>query len=751
MPKKIDYTKYSKEELINQIQELGKRKKYGLVWDEEREPEDVVLRCKNEIPVLKEVQSKAINNDPDNPTHILIEGDNYHALSVLNYTHQKAFDIIYIDPPYNTGAKDWKYNNHYVDVNDSYRHSKWLNMMNKRLVLAKNLLNPRTGVFVITIDEHEVQRTRLLVEQIFHSFYIQMITAVTNPKGVTQGRFSRVEEYIIYCFAPKAFVFDSDDNLLNPPDPSRKPRWKGLLRSGTNARRVDRKNMFYPVLIDEVNKRIVGTGESLPFESEPSIDKKIDGYSTAWPIRTDGSYGNWGVGYKTLRKLITNGYVSLGRYDEKRNTWGISYISEPNQKLIENGDIKIINHDKIKNVVEIEYATENNRTIKTVWHRSRHDAGAYGTDFINNILHSVGKFSFPKSIYSTKDAISAVSSENKAALILDFFAGSGTTLNAVNLLNAIDGGNRKCFLVTNNEVSAEDALELKRNGFKPGDKEWESRGICHAVTWPRTKYTLKGKRDDGSFLEGEYFTGRRVIKEKSRNFYHLQFLDHTCLNTQAKRKQLASLLNDITQDSLKNIIDYFIPDVDNGTSSILVNDSFTEEWINKLEDREDITSFYIITISPASFKIIKTKIEDMLGYIEIAEEKTLPLKNGFPCQLKYFKTAFVPANPTDRNKEKLTKQSVEMLCLKENTFESVIDADIIKIFKNNDHYTGILFDEQKIPKFKKQIKDFELPVSVYVFSLGDDDFAEEFSDIKDKVKICSIPAAILRVYKRIFR
>ena len=119
--------------------------------------------------------------------------------------------------------------------------------------------------------------------------------------------------------------------------------------------------------------------------------------------------------------------------------------------------------------------------------------------------------------------------------------------------------------------------------------------------------------------------------------------------------------------------------------------------------------------------------------------------------MKYFKTSFVPAKLTDSNKEKLTKQSVEMLCLKENTFESVLDLDNIKIFKNNDHYTGILFDEEEIQNFKEQIKDFDLPVSVYVFSLGDDNFAEEFSDIKDKVKVCSIPVAILRVYKRIFR
>ena len=204
MAKKSDYTTWTKEQCITAIESLMKRKKYGLVWDEEREPEKVVLQCKKKLPVLNAVESMQIMNSDDGPTHILIEGDNYHSLSVLNYTHENSFDVIYIDPPYNTGAKDWKYNNNYVDGNDAYRHSKWLAMINKRFILAKKLLKPETGVFIVTIDEHEVHRLRMLVEEIFTNYYIQMVTAVTNPKGVTQGRFSRVEEYIIDMVFPVA-------------------------------------------------------------------------------------------------------------------------------------------------------------------------------------------------------------------------------------------------------------------------------------------------------------------------------------------------------------------------------------------------------------------------------------------------------------------------------------------------------------------------------------------------------------------
>ena len=224
-------------------------------------------------PYLKPIDT--VCNAPDSDLwHTLIEADNYHALQLLEYLYAGKIDCIYIDPPYNTGARDWKYNNDYVDGSDAYRHSKWLSFMEKRLKLAKRLLNPKTGVLIVTIDEHEVHHLRTLLEEVFSDFYIQMTTDVINPKGVTQGRFSRVEEYNIFCFAPEAFVDDSDDNLLNPPEKKTTPRWKGLLRSGTDAQREDRENMFYPVLIDERIRKIVAVGEPLPLPNCPDPDEK---------------------------------------------------------------------------------------------------------------------------------------------------------------------------------------------------------------------------------------------------------------------------------------------------------------------------------------------------------------------------------------------------------------------------------------------------------------------------------------------
>jgi len=309
------------------------------------------------FPALTPVDAVA-NGPLDAPWHTLIEADNYHALQLLNYLYAGQVDCIYIDPPYNTGARDWKYNNDYVDGNDGWRHSKWLAFMEKRLKLAKRLLKPDTGVLIVTIDEHEVHHLGMLLEVLFPEAYRQLVTIVVNPKGVTQGRFSRVEEYAIFCFMKGAFVKGLQDDLLTPIEAgkstSSKPRWKGLLRSGTNARRIDRDKMFFPVLIDKNRHAIVGAGDYLPLPDVPDLDAKIDGYEAAWPVRSDGSWGNWGVGTASFRELIQKGYVSLGGYDQKRKTWGISYLSQDFRSIF-----------SIKRVDTLEYADYVTHDVNT--------------------------------------------------------------------------------------------------------------------------------------------------------------------------------------------------------------------------------------------------------------------------------------------------------------------------------------------------------------------------------------------------
>ena len=686
------------------------------------------------FPMLQPIDS--IENAPDsNLWHTLIEADNYHALQLLEYLYPKQVDCIYIDPPYNTGAKDWKYNNDYVDSSDSWRHSKWLSMMQKRLRIAKRILNPDTGVLIVTIDEHEVHHLRILLEQLFPEYYIQMVTAVINPKGVTQGRFSRVEEYIVYCFAPNAFVDPSDDNLLNPPVSNRKPRWKGLLRSGTNARREDRKKMFYPVLIDTELGKVVGTGETLPFEEYPNFDLKIDGYDVAWPIRTDGSLGNWGVGYETLRTLINKGYVSLGKYDSKRKTWGISYISLPNQKMIDDGRIRIVDRDPKTGVVSIEYTDGNNRAIKTVWHRSLHDAGAYGSDLVSSIIGQSRAFSFPKSLYSTKDAIMAVVRNNKNALIVDFFAGSGTTLHAVNLLNAEDSGHRQCILVTNNEVSVDEARDLQRNGYQPGDLEWEKHGICRAVTWPRTKYSILGKRDDGTVLTGEYFTNQTITKEVDRSFYQLGFVENPTELTTSAKKQLVSLLRgkdgkpQLPQTLVKAGSKFIVSD--KHSASVLFDINAVDEWLEALEDQDHITDFYILVKETARFKEIKALVTDLLGPISETTQVKRPMSDGFPANVEYFKLGFL-----DKNSVSLGQQFHEILpllwlksgALGQRPELSSDEEPKMLILPQNGF--AVLVDETKFAEFAEKLSEEDKIKVVYFVTNSEDAFREMTAGIK---------------------
>ena len=176
-----NYDDFSKNDLIQEIKKLKKRKKFGLVWEDKQE--EVVEQCKTKLPILEEVKSKEIMTDKEKPVNILIEGDNYHALSVLNYTHKGKIDVIYLDPPYNTGAKDWKYNNNYVDAEDPYRHTKWLSFMNHRLGLAKNLLS-EDGIICVTIDDYEMPRLWLLMEDIFgEENHLGTIAIRINPGG----------------------------------------------------------------------------------------------------------------------------------------------------------------------------------------------------------------------------------------------------------------------------------------------------------------------------------------------------------------------------------------------------------------------------------------------------------------------------------------------------------------------------------------------------------------------------------------
>lgn len=571
-------------------------------------------------PYLKPVDS--VCNAPDSELwHALIEADNYHALQLLEYLYAGKVDCIYIDPPYNTGAKDWKYNNDYVDGADVYRHSKWLSFMEKRLKIAKKLLNPKTGVLVVTIDEHEVHRLRMLLDEIFADFYIQMVTYVSNPTGATQGRFSRIEEYALYCFAKDAYVPSGDDPLIGENATTNEVRWKSLLRSGTSASRADRKNMFYPVYVDEKKGIVVDAGEALPFEEEPDFSD-VNGLQVAWPVRTDGSLGRWSVGAETFRELIKKGYVQLGRYDEKRKTYGITYISSETQKMIENGTIDIVGRDEKTGVVSIQYSNEHSQAIRTVWYRTRHNAGVYGTNLITSILGKDRGFSFPKSLYATYDSIYSIVRNNKNALIIDFFAGSGTTLHAVNLMNQKDGGSRRCICVTNNEVSDDEAKRLASAGYEPGDKEWEKYGIANYITWPRTKCSILGSDVVGNPLKGTYVDTEMQLSDglySNAAFFKLGFLDKTSVALGLQFKELLPILwmksgaigacPELTSDELPQMLI-----CQENKFAVLIDENSFSDFEIALRDKPEIQTVYLITDYEVNYRAMKKNLSVKTTY-----------------------------------------------------------------------------------------------------------------------------------------
>jgi len=603
----------------------------------------VVVRSMGETiyPSLTPVAAVA-NGDPAAPHHVLIEADNYHALQLLLFPYERKVDCIYIDPPYNTGARDWKYNNNYVDGNDAWQHSKWLTFMSRRLKLARRLLNPDTGVLIVTIDEHEVHHLGCLLEQEFPDAYVQMATIVINQKGVSQGRLARADEYALFVFMPEAYLETHHDDLLSPDRSNEKrfmtPRWEWLLRGGSNSKREDRPKLFFPIYVDPVRQAITGIGDPLPLGQIPDLDAASDG-TVAWPVRTNGSLGNWQVSPPSLRELWELGYVRLGGFDKKRRTWTVQYLNRGTRARIERGEIIVVGRNEVSGAVQLEYSGDEakRRYIKTVWHRGTHDSGIYGSSVLRSILGGESKFSFPKSIYAVRDAIAAVVRDKPNALLADFFAGSGTTLNAVNLLNATDGGQRQCVLVTNNEVSEEVSRALAAQGLQPGHDEWEQHGICRSVTWPRSKFTILGRRDDGTPLPGDYLTGKQTTREKPRNIRQLGFAEGRNL-TVPQRKQVAALLPAVPQskvDAAPWFLDDEIP------ASVLWDVQQATAWLEELAEADHVTEICVVTAEGKLFNALKAQIAETLGPQIVTEDEKRPLADGFPVNLDYFRLDFL--------------------------------------------------------------------------------------------------------------
>lgn len=462
------------------------------------------------------IETGRVERGNDKPFHIVINAENFHALEMLTYTHRHAIDAIYIDPPYNTGAKDWKYNNDYVESDDDYRHSKWLAMMERRLLIARELLNPDDSVLIVTIDEKEHLRLGLLLEQTFPEARIQMVTIVINPNGVARGaELARVEEYAYFLFFGSAGPTRIPDTLLDQGRTTTRSsvRWEWLMRGGSNSRRVDRPNLFYPIYIDDERQTIVEVGEAIPLSQDISSIEEKPGLRTLWPVRANGQEANWRTSPEYLRSMLERGYAKLGAYDTRTDRWSVLYLGRAQQRRIADGEIEVVGRDDRGAVILEQDRTTIRMVPKTVWNRSQHSAGEYGSRMLRGLLPG-RDFPFPKSLYAVEDVLRVTVGDKPDAVVLDFFSGSGTTAHAAMRLNKQDGGRRQCISVTNNEVSAEEQTRLRRGGLRAGDADWEALGICDYITKPRITSAITGKTPDGDPITGDYkFTDEFPISE----------------------------------------------------------------------------------------------------------------------------------------------------------------------------------------------------------------------------------------------
>lgn len=565
-------------------------------------------------PYLKPIDS--ICNAPDSDLwHTLIEADNYHALQLLEYLYAGKVDCIYIDPPYNTGARDWKYNNDYVDGADEYRHSKWLSFMQRRLVLAKKLLNPKDSVLIITIDEKEYLHLGCLLEQMFPDARMQMVSSVINPQGsMRKNQFTRIDEYIYFIEIGESCPQALD---LNPDFRRAKSgAYSGIQFQPLAKTQYSRKKhpgTFYPIYLNEEKTRIVEIGDPIdPNASIESIPPK-PGCVTVWPInKKTGTEAQWSLSPDKLRANWRKGYVRVS----KNGSGGLSYLTSGSILDIESGKYPVLGYDPQDGSIIIDDKAVAYQFVPgTAWSIGSHDATRYGTNLITEILQEK-RFSFPKSLYAVHDAIRFYVANKPNALILDFFAGSGTTLHAVNLMNAEDEGHRRCIMVTNNEVSQDESKSLKAKGFSPGDVEWEKYGIAHYVTWARTTCCIKGVDINGKPLKGNYIGSDIPMAAGFKTnavFFKLGFLNKNAVALGRQFRELlpvlwmkAGAIGKCPELKSDNLPDWLI--FPENKMAVLIDDNQYFAFKQEIEKISGIETLYIITDFEREYAIMANEL-----------------------------------------------------------------------------------------------------------------------------------------------
>lgn len=431
---------------IADIEKDIKGKKYGLVFEEHREAIDEILE--ENTPVLTEEKDLFIDNGGQ--MNFLIEGDNLAALQLLEKTHKGKIDVIYIDPPYNTGAKDWKYNNEFVDDSDSFRHSKWISWLKSRIEIAKKVLSD-TAIIVVTIDDYEVATLRLLLDEIFgEKNYLGTVVIRNNPSGRSTVRGLSVNhEYALFysstSFSTLGRMEHSAEqkSRYDKKDNEGYYEWENFRKNGTDSDRKDRPKQFYPIYLNTITSIL-----RIP-QIQWNDTQRV---------------------YDILEETKENEIVLYPIIKGKEKVW--KYGLERAKSIMREIDIR-----KTKQGYELyrkKYLNKEGSLPRTWWDKPEYSARDNGTRTLTNLFGPEKVFDFPKAPEAVKDALIAANL-NINGIVLDFFAGSGTTAQATLELNAKDGGKRKFILCTNNE-----------------------NNICRDVTYERIKRVIARDKYEAS-------------------------------------------------------------------------------------------------------------------------------------------------------------------------------------------------------------------------------------------------------------
>ncbi|MDR0481722.1 MAG: site-specific DNA-methyltransferase [Cellulomonadaceae bacterium] len=416
-----------------------------------------------------------IERGGDKPFHTVINAENYHALETLQFTHREAIDVIYIDPPYNTGG-DFAYNDNYVDGTDPYRHSKWLSFMEKRLILARDLLKP-TGVIIVAIDDNEHARLRLLLDEVFGADnFLANIT--WQGSGKNNARFTAGgTDYMLIYSRNQNRLIDADIQWKEPKPgldlavEAARTAWTQSNRDPVEATRLYRaalrklKDTLEPAVFryDQIDNegRVFQADNMAQPSPRPNLQYDVLHPTTGLPVKMHPN--GWRVTPDRMAEMVADGRVLFGP-DESTAPRQKRYLTEQS--------------------FQVPYPTLRQPRMPA----SKRLEDTFGES----------RFLYPKDETVLARWIDVVTSRSQHAVVLDFFAGSGSTAHAVMSLNAADGGRRQSIIVTNNEVDQATAKRLLKDGLRPGDADWEAHGIYRRVTRPRVETIVTGVREDGS-------------------------------------------------------------------------------------------------------------------------------------------------------------------------------------------------------------------------------------------------------------